>query len=67
MTLRNFSLGKVLIMPDSKPDQTHLVDADVARYFFETEHYYAAAIQRIEATIRELETVLDQPWGGDGP
>ncbi len=54
MTTRNFSLGKVLLMPEAKPEQTHVIDAEVARYFLETEHYYAAALQQIERVTEDL-------------
>jgi hypothetical protein len=60
MTRRNFNSGKVLLMPEAKPDQTHIVDAEVAEYFMQTEHYYAATLQRIERVAADLESALRQ-------
>ena len=65
LSLDNFSLGKVVLMPDPIPDRTHLISAEVARYFFHTEHYYAAAIQAIESKIGALERALRQSPIGD--
>ncbi|MDY7107639.1 MAG: ABC transporter transmembrane domain-containing protein [Planctomycetota bacterium] len=58
LLLRNFSVGKVLLMPELKEGQVHVIDADVARYFFHTEHYYAATIKEIEDRLTELDAVL---------
>jgi len=61
LLLRNFSVGKVLLMPDLKRGQVHVIDADVARFFFHTEHYYAATIREIEDRLTELDAVLRGP------
>lgn len=61
VSLNNFSIGKVLLMPDQKIQQAHVVDADVARYFFHTEHYYAATIQSIEDAIEAMDELLQKP------
>jgi general secretion pathway protein D len=58
LLLRNFSVGKVLLMPALKEGQVHVIDADVARYFFHTEHYYAATIKEIEDRLTELDAAL---------
>ncbi|MBI4664727.1 MAG: hypothetical protein HY735_38555 [Verrucomicrobia bacterium] len=55
MSLSNFSLGKMLLMPEPKPDQFHPVDGEVAQYFFQMEKYYEAALQTIEKTLLEVE------------
>ncbi|MCC6909033.1 MAG: ATP-binding cassette domain-containing protein [Phycisphaerales bacterium] len=60
-TLANFSVGKVLMMPETKEGQTNILDADVARLFFHTEHYYSAAINEIEERIAELDAALRSP------
>lgn len=70
LSLRNFSIGKLLLIPDFKEGQVHVIDAEVARYFFQTEHYYAALIQRIEDRLTQLDAILRGPAGGldaDGP
>lgn len=58
LLLRNFSVGKVLLMPEIKEQQAHVVDADVARAFFHTELYYAAMVKEIETRLEELDTSL---------
>lgn len=69
MTLANFSLGKMLLMPEPKPDQFHPIDGEVARYFFEIEEYYKATLQVIEKTIREVDASLvnSNPTGRRSP
>ena len=61
LTLNHFSVGTMVQMPDLLADEIHVVDADVARYFFHTEHYYPAAIQRIEQAIDSLDQAVRQP------
>jgi general secretion pathway protein D len=61
MRLRNFSVGKVLLMPELRTDQTHLIDADSARFFFHTEHYYAATLQEVEDQLNLLDALLRRP------
>jgi general secretion pathway protein D len=61
MRLANFSLGKVLLMPELKADQIHLIDTDAAMFFFYTEHYYAATLARIETQLKELDEKLRLP------
>ncbi len=61
VSLANFSVGKVLMMPETKEGQTHILDADVARLFFHTEHYYSAAIKVIEKRLAELDAALRTP------
>jgi len=55
MSLSNFSLGKLLLMPEPKPDQFHPVDGEVAQYFFQIEKYYEATLQVIERTLAGME------------
>jgi hypothetical protein len=61
MSLKHFSLGKVLLMPEAKEDQTHLIDAGVAQFFFETESYYGATMKTIEDTLNKMEETLKNP------
>jgi len=48
-------------MPELRKDQTHLIDAESARFFFHTEHYYAAALQEIETQLNLLDAMLRRP------
>ncbi|MBM4026018.1 MAG: type II and III secretion system protein, partial [Planctomycetes bacterium] len=61
MRLKNFSVGKVLLMPELKRGQIHVLDADTAMYFFHTEHYYAATLAEIEKQLKELDRALRRP------
>ncbi len=61
LTLRNFSVGKMLQTPELEPDAIHVVDADVARYFFHTEHYYPSVTRVIEGAIADLDRALRAP------
>ena len=59
MTLANFSLGKILLIPEPKPNQTYPIDATVARYFYYTEHYYGASLQEMEQSFRAIEEMTE--------
>ncbi|MDA1277834.1 MAG: hypothetical protein O2960_27880 [Verrucomicrobia bacterium] len=61
MALSNFSLGKVLLMPEAKSDQTHLIDSEIAKLFFQSENYYGAAIQTIEDSLSGMDKALKRP------
>ena len=61
MRLKNFSVGKVLLMPELKKNQIHVLDADTARFFFHTEHYYAATLSEIEEQLQDLDKMLRRP------
>ena len=61
MRLKNFSVGKTLLMPEMKSDQIHVIDADTAKFFFHTEHYYAAALQEIEEQLKDLDKEFRRP------
>lgn len=61
LRLKNFSVGKVLLMPDLKKEQIHVVDADTAMFFFHTEHYYAATLSEIEEQLQDLDKMLRRP------
>ncbi len=61
LTLKNFSIGHVLLMPDTEPDKVHLIDSDVARYFFYTEQYYPALQKFLSRDIDALKQALEDP------
>ena len=61
LSLKNFTIGKILHTPELNSDTVTVIDADVARYFFHTELYYSAIIKRIEETIEEFDEALDTP------
>ncbi len=55
LKLGNFQVGKYVLFPDLNPKQVHIIDADVAKYFFQTEHYYRATLQEIREATEALE------------
>lgn len=61
LSLKNFTIGKILHTPELNKDSVTVIDADVARYFFHTELYYSAIIKRIEDTIEAFDEALDTP------
>ena len=54
LTLDSFNRGRLLSMPSIKKDDIELIDADVARCFFYSEHYYQALQHAIETDIEAL-------------
>jgi len=61
LSLTNFSIGKTLHTPTMGDEKVSVIDADVAKYFFHTELYYAAIIKRIEDTLESFDEVLKDP------
>ena len=61
MRLRNFSVGKVALMPELNKEQIHVVDAAAASFFFHTEHYYAATLAEIETQLARMDEMLLRP------
>ncbi len=62
LTLDNFMIGKIIHTPTMGEDRVSVIDAEVAKYFFHTELYYAALIKRIEDTLKEFDRVIQEPW-----
>ena len=51
-----FVPGRVIEIPDVKPEQRQLLDAEVARHFYQSsDHFYAATINKIEAVLSDLD------------
>lgn len=61
MRLKNFSVGKTLLMPELTNDQIHVIDSETAKFFFHTEHYYASALKQIEVQLKQLGKELRRP------
>ncbi len=64
LSLSNFTIGKTLHTPKMGKGKVSVIDADVAKYFFHTELYYAAIIKRIEDTLKEFDRALEDPSVG---
>lgn len=61
LTLLNFTIGRQLLMPETKPGRVYLIDEDTARYFFYTEQYYPAIQQVLERDMEALKASLQMP------
>lgn len=67
-----FIPGRIIQVPRIPPDQPQLLDANIARYFFHSQHFYAQAIKDVEAALRRLDGELRKPeirplLGGETP
>ena len=60
LALDQFHLGQYILIPDEDPKQIHILDAEIAKYFYHTEHYYAATLEAIKKSIDALEAELSQ-------
>ena len=54
LNLKRFEAGKQLMLPDFKKGQSHFIDAEVARYFVESNYYYPKLIDAVEGNLSEL-------------
>jgi len=61
LTLGNFSVGRLLLMPDYKPDKVNLIDGDIAKLFFYTEQYYPALQMEMSRAMSDLIQALKTP------
>jgi ABC-type multidrug transport system fused ATPase/permease subunit/Flp pilus assembly secretin CpaC len=59
LALNQFHIGQYVLIPDEDPMQVHIIDADVAKYFYHTEHYYAATLHAIKEATTALEIELN--------
>ena len=60
LALDQFSVGQYVLVPEEDPKQVHIIDAEVAEYFYHTEHYYAATLDEIKKSIDILERIVEQ-------
>ncbi|MAX25618.1 MAG: hypothetical protein CMJ19_14055 [Phycisphaeraceae bacterium] len=58
LTLKNFSVGRLLLMPMVKRDKVYLIDDQVARYFFYSELYYPAVRSELQRDAEALKNIL---------
>ena len=52
--LKHFKVGRQLTFPVVEPKRTYLIDWEVAKYFYHTEHYYAAFQKELADGLAEL-------------
>ena len=58
--LQHFKVGRQLIFPMIDSKRTHLIDWEVARYFYHTEHYYAAFQKKLTETMAKLREAISR-------
>ena len=61
LSLDTFRVGQYMMIPNIDASQVHIIDESVAKYFYQTEHYYAATLQEIKQGIDALEDALSRP------
>lgn len=61
LTLQNFTLGRLILMPTVKEDKVYLIDEETAKYFFFTEQYYPAVRQELARDGEALSNTLQLP------
>ena len=60
LTLNNFKAGQYVMLPELHGGQVHIIDEDVAKYFYQTEHYYNATIQAINEAMDQLDKSIQE-------
>ena len=60
INLKNFSLGKVLLIPEPDTEKVHLLDPETAQYFYHTEHYYGAFLKHLTDALSAAENQLKE-------
>lgn len=61
ISLDNFSVGRLLLIPEFKNDQVNLADEQTAQYFFNTEQYYPVVKQELSRDVEALFSALKLP------
>lgn len=61
LSLERFSIGQLLLIPSGKEEKVYLMDDEVARLFFITEHYYPALQKKLEDDADALRRALNMP------
>jgi len=61
LTLSNFQIGRLLLMPTLKEDKVYLVDEQTAMYFFVTEQYYPAVKMELARDLEAMGNALRLP------
>jgi hypothetical protein len=54
----HLGLGRVLAMPEFGPRQNHLLESDIALYFYLSQHYYRAFEEDFEQGMSAIEKLL---------
>ncbi|RYX93989.1 MAG: hypothetical protein EOO28_16525 [Comamonadaceae bacterium] len=58
LDFEHLGVGRVLAIPEFGPAQSHMLDADVARFFYLSQHYYRAFEEDFEEGMSDIEKIL---------
>ncbi len=58
MTLANFHVGRLLLMPTLIEEQVYLIDEQTAKYFYYTEQYYPAVKMEMSRDLEAMRAAL---------
>ena len=58
--IKHFRVGRQLAFPVISPERTYLIDWEVARYFYHTEHYYAAFQDELNEGMKRLREMISR-------
>jgi len=58
LDFEHLGIGRVLSVPEFGPRQDHLLESDVARYFYLSQHYYRAFEEDFEEGMAAIENAL---------
>ena len=61
LTLDNFTIGRLILMPTVKQEKVYLVDDETAKYFFYTEQYYPAVRHELTRDMEAIKNILRDP------
>lgn len=61
LTLKNYTVGRLLLLPSLDEKKVRLIDSDVAKYFFLDEQYYPALQAKLGRAIHDLDQALRKP------
>ena len=61
LTLSNYSVGRLILMPAVKSDKVYLIDEETAKYFFYTELYYPAVRREMDRDMQAVKAMLRHP------
>jgi Flp pilus assembly secretin CpaC len=60
LKLDRLKAGKQLLLPDFKKGQSYIIDAEVARYFVNSNYYYKQLITSVEGALNDLINALQK-------
>ena len=60
LSLRNFTVGRRIVVPEMRPGRIYLVDHQVAEIFYKSDYYYAALEDKLEMGYALLQKALRQ-------